>query len=303
MSVPRDTAFGICLATVSAVGFSVSLVLARFSYDFGTNALTVLLIRFLLMVALAYAWCRLQRQPLLGNGRALALCYLMGLFYFIGIGSYLSSVAYVPVSLAVLFFYTFPIITALLAAAQARKPPRAEEILALLLAFAGIFLALDFASVEMHPVGIGLALLAALGVAVNLLIAEHVVRVMPIGVFTVHMSISAIACAAAVTLATDSFSLPRSGTPGQLAFAIMLLAFITAFLSGYLSVRLIGSVRVAVILNLEPVATMFFALVLLGEIMSPRQYSGAALVIGAVVAAQAIRWHRQQAELARRRRT
>ena len=40
------------------------------------------------------------------------------------------------------------------------------------------------------------------------------------------------------------------------------------------------------VMNLEPIATIVIALVLLGESMSAQQVAGGALVIGAVIAAQ-----------------
>lgn len=288
----KNTFLGSALAIVAALGFSISLVLARYSYDFGANALTVLWVRFLLMGVLTYLWCRLRGQSLIPARPIMTVCYLVGLFYFVGIGSYLSAVAYIPVSLAVLLFYTFPILTALLVAARTQQLPRIDELLILLLAFGGIVLALGVSSLELQPLGIGLALLAALGVSVNLLISESVLRKTSQAVFTLHMSIGAFVCATLAILASGSFSLPQPGTMGLLAFAIMLLAFTIAFLSVYASVRSIGSVPLAMLMNLEPVATILFALALLGEAMTARQGIGAGLVLVSIVAAQTIRWRR-----------
>ncbi len=285
---------GIGLAVVAAVGFSISLVLARFSYDFGTNALTVLFVRFVAMAALSYAWCYLKGHALLADRGILPSCYLVGSFYFVGIGAYLSAVAYIPVSLAVLLFYTFPIMTTLLAAGLTRKRPSTEELGTLLLAFAGVFLALGVTLAELRPLGVGLALLAAVGVSVNLLVSERVLKRTSLAVFTFHMSVGAVIWVAVVTAATGSFALPESGTAGQLAFGIMLVAFLTAFMALYTSVRLIGSVPLAMILNLEPVATIVLALALLGESMVLQQVFGAALVIVAIVVAQSLRWRRHQ---------
>ena len=53
---------GVTFALVSAVGYSFSLVLARLSYDSGTNALTIVLIRFSLMVVLMLVLAR-SRLP------------------------------------------------------------------------------------------------------------------------------------------------------------------------------------------------------------------------------------------------
>jgi drug/metabolite transporter (DMT)-like permease len=289
-ALSRDSITGSVLAVVAALGFALSLVLARFSYDYGTNGMTVLLVRFALMSVLTYLWCRMRHQSLFPGSRPLVICYLMGLFYFVGIGSYLSAVAYIPVSLAVLLFYTFPLITALLVAARRRQRPKLNELLVLLVAFGGVLLALGVTSAEVRVLGVGLALVAALGVSVNLLLSESVLQKTMQGVFTFHMSISAGICAALATLATNSFSLPQAGTVGQFAFAIMLVSFMTAFLAVYASVRLLGPVPLAMMMNLEPLATILLAFAILGESMSLQQGIGAGLVIVAIVIAQSNRW-------------
>ena len=280
---------GAALAVLAAVGFSVSLVSARVSYDSGSNALTVLSVRFALMAAISYAWCRMRHRALRIDRRLVASCYLMGVLYFVGIGSYLTAVAYIPVSLAVLLFYTFPILTVLLAFAVNGRRPRFGEIVTLLLAFAGIFLALDVNAVEVRALGVCLGLLAALAISMNLLLSERILAQISLPVFTFHLSLSAFGLAALAAWTTSSFALPHGGEGGRLAFAVMLVAFIVAFLSNYTGVRLIGSVPLSMILNLEPVATILLALLVLGETMSMRQALGAGFVVTAVVAAQLIR--------------
>ena len=241
---------------------------------------------------MTYLWCRFKGHSLFPERKTLALCHLVGLFYFIGIGSYLSAVAYMPVSLAVLLFYTFPALTTLLAAMRSGRQPRLSECTVLALTFGGIVLALDVTSVTASSLGIGLALLAALGVSVNLLLSETILSKIPQSVFTFHMTVSACLCALVACFAQGAFSLPEPGMAGQLAFAVMLLAFVIAFFSVYASVRLIGPVPLAMMMNLEPVATILFAFALLGEDMTSRQGLGAALVIVTVVISQAIRLHR-----------
>jgi len=282
------TVLGIALAALGAVGFSFSLVFARISYDHGTNALSIMVVRFALLAILMFLWSRIRGQRMTVPLRTATGCLLVGTLYFVGIGSYLSSVAYLPVSLAVLIFYTFPIITALLACTLARMWPAALEIVALVAAFGGLILALDVGTDAVQPIGLLLAVTASIGVALNMIGSSHMLARLEMTVFSFYMAIGAFVISAVVILANGSFSLPAAGSEGERAFGLMLLTFFIAFLSVYNGIRLIGPVRLSTVMNLEPVATILIAVALLGETMAAQQIFGGAIVVTAVVISQLV---------------
>ncbi len=74
----------------------------------------------------------------------------------------LGAFAYMPVSLVVLIFYTFPLLTGLFASLLDRRWPRGIEIVRIVVAFFGLALALDVSLGSLHPIGLGLSVLAAL---------------------------------------------------------------------------------------------------------------------------------------------
>jgi len=277
---------GVLLAVVSAVGYSCSLVLARLSYDHGTNALTIMVVRFVLVLALMLVWTRARRHPIRVRGGPLWLCYVAGVTYFIGIGAYLGSVGFIPVSLAVLIFYTYPILTALLVSVLHRRWPPAGQMLLLMSAFVGLGLALGVRFQAMAPVGLLLAATAATGVAVNMIVSGNALRSVDLSVFSLHMAVGALVCALIAVVAADAFSLPGTDPLGWQILGLSLLAFLVAFVALYAGLPLIGAVRLSMVMNLEPIATIAIALLLLDESMTAQQVLGGAIVVTAVLIAQ-----------------
>ena len=279
-------AVGILLTVVSAVSYSFSLVLARVSYDHGANAPTIMVIRFVLLLCVMLVWNHLNGRTVLSRERPLWPCYLAGTTYFIGISAYLASVGYIAVSLAVLIFYSYPLLTALLDSALRRRTPAAGQVLLLLCAMAGLALALGVRFRDMAPLGLLLAAIAAGGIAANMIVSGIALRRVPLTVFSLHMSLAALVWSAVTVLSIDAWSLPGPGTPGWLYLGLSLLAFVAAFIALYTGLPLIGPVRLSMVMNLEPIATIVIALALLGESFSAQQVIGGALVIGAVISAQ-----------------
>lgn len=276
---------GVLFTLVAAVGFALSLVMARVSYEYGSNAQSVMLVRFVLISLLLLAWARHKRLVLRLPGRQRWACAGCGVLYFSGILAYLSSVAWLPVSLSVLIFYTFPILVALLSALWLRQAPSWLALFALLLAFAGLLLARDVRELSVSPIGLALAATAAVAVALNLLFSAAMLKRVPTLVFSTYTSLACAALALAAVLASGGLQLP-SQAPGWAAFALMLASFSVAFVSTYAAIARLGSLRFSSLMNLEPVATIVFAVVLLGELMSGEQVLGAVVVVSGVVLAQ-----------------
>jgi drug/metabolite transporter (DMT)-like permease len=57
----------------------------------------------------------------------------------------------------------------------------------------------------------------------------------------------------------------------------------------YMSTNTVGPFRTALVMNLEPLLTLIFSMLLLGDVLSPIQLAGAAVMIGALCAFQFVR--------------
>lgn len=281
-------ATGLLVVLLAAFFISLSNVLAPIIYDAGGNPLTYLTLRFLGFVILCRLWFWGRRKAPALSKRHRLTAYGSGTAYALGAGALLGAFSYMPVSLVVLIFYTFPLLTGLFTCLLDRRWPRGTEIVCIVVAFLGLGLALDVSLGSLHPIGLGLSVLAALGVSIAYVWNGRSLQTLDTTVSTLHMSVSGLAVAAIVTFSSGSFALPSDANLGWLALGAAVLSFAAAFFSMFFAVRLIGPVRTAMVMNLEPVITIALSIFLLNESLSLKQFAGAALVIGAVVVSQSL---------------
>ncbi len=277
---------GLIIVILAAIFISLSNVLAPIIYDNGGNPLTYLTLRFLGFVILCQLWFSSR-----GGSTSLPLrirlsAYGGGIAYALGAGSLLGSFAYIPVSLAVLIFFTFPILTGLITSLLDRKWPPATETICVTIAFIGLTLALQVSVGSLNPIGMGLAFLGAVGVSVSYVWNGRALHNIDTTLSTFHMSVGGLAIAVLVTLSFNAISFPSETSVGWIALGGAILCFAAAFFAMFYSVRLIGPVRTAMMMNLEPIITISLSFLILSESLMLKQLVGAALVIASVVAYQ-----------------
>lgn len=276
---------GILLSLSGATFFALSIVTARWSYDFNTNTQTIMFMRFTLVIAIMLYWNKSRKLSLkLPKDDALK-CSILGGFYFMGIGSYLASVAYMPVGLAVLILYTFPILVILSSAIVEKRKPSFLQFIALVIAFVGLFIALDINTDKTQPIGITLAMMAAIGVTINMIGSADILKRVKFSLFSLYQAVIVATISAILVLSTGGLSLPNE-PKGWVVMGVMLLSFVIAYLSVYTSLKIIGAVRTSTIMNLEPVLTIVFAIGLLQEQMTMEKLIGGAIVLFAILLAQ-----------------
>ena len=276
---------GTLAAILAASSYGFSFTLSKLVYDHGTNSLTLVSIRFLALVIVNWCWLRLKGQSLAVPPPVFWLVTGTGVFMFGASGGNLSAIMYVPVSLAILVFYSYPIFTLVFVGLIDRRPPRMIQVGAAVVAIVGIGLALEVSFADLHVVGIGLALLAAASAALNLITAQYAMRNVSTPLMTFYAGIAAFLVAGGVTLGSGALALPQAPA-GWGLFATVLGLYCVARVSMFTAVRWIGPVKTALVMCVEPVVAIAFAIVLLGERLTTQQLIGAVLVIGAIAAVQ-----------------
>ena len=88
-----------------------------------------------------------------------------------------------------------------------------------------------------------------------------------------------------VSLTVVDLEWPRSGR-GFAVLGLSSLFYVLATVFLFAAIRLIGPLRTAIIDNGSPVWTVLLAALLFGELLSPAQLFGGALVVGAVLLVQ-----------------
>jgi drug/metabolite transporter (DMT)-like permease len=275
---------GLALLLASAAAFSLHNVLARLTYDHGLTPTTIAATRTWAILALLMVmfgrhghWPRVPRPA----WRTFAVT---ALGYAVQNPLLLVAFLFVPVSLAVLVLYLFPLFVAFFAAAigQDRLTPRI--LAAAGAAFAGVALVLEIWTASFDWRGVALSAIAAVALAVNIVGAAQLTRhLRPLDIPYALSCVGAVVFGA-LMFADGGPALPAS-TAGWWLFAAAVAASPVALVTFYLALPLAGASRSAMAMNSEPVITVFLAVLLLGEALTPLQGAGAVLIVGAIAAA------------------
>jgi drug/metabolite transporter (DMT)-like permease len=200
----------------------------------------------------------------------------------IGVG-YISATWYIPVSLAVLIFYTFPFFVAIISRFTENEPIPIIRLVVIIIAFIGLALALEVQSVaSLNWRGITYAFLAAIGCALLVTISSHTMRTADPQAVNFH-------CLAAGTVLFVVFLLISGGPArfvtqaGWLKLCVSSLTLGVGYVTFFAGLEIIGPFKTAMLMNMEPVTTVILAAILLGERLSSVQLLGAGLVIVGII--------------------
>ncbi len=275
---PRQIAVGLALTALSAVSFGVVTSFANLAYAGGSNPVSLVLIRGALAVLVGLGLALALKRPFTVPGDARPALLGTSVAVIMASLCYLSAVERIPVSLAVLLFYTFPLLVLLSESALARKWPSPRAVLAVAIAFGGLVLALGPSIDSLDWSGVGLALAAAVGAGATVQFSARVSGKMSLTTLTFYTHLFGLPIAFALLRAFDGFTLPYSDTgwTGLVAASVFYVGGI-CFL--YAATRFAEPTLAAMVYNLEPLVTMVAGVVILGELLSPIQYLGGFFVL------------------------
>ncbi|MDH3738763.1 MAG: DMT family transporter [Alphaproteobacteria bacterium] len=276
---------GIVLACAAAVSFAANTTASPIAADGGGTVLTYLVMRSTAAALLVFILLLATRSSFRLPPRRRWAAFGVGCVLAIYSVSLLSAIQFIPVALAVLIFYTFPLLTTLYLWISGRERATWTAGVALAIAFVGLILALDLGEPSLDLRGIGLAALAALGVTTVVLLNSRLVGMGDSRPVTFHMLSAACVVFVVVTTVLGEFALPDT-TRGWWAFATGPLFYAFAIVTLFIAMSKLGPIRTSMTMNLEPVSSMVFGFLLLGQALDGLQIFGAALVIVAVLTIQ-----------------
>jgi drug/metabolite transporter (DMT)-like permease len=201
---------------------------------------------------------------------------------------YLASVQFIPVGLAVIIFFLFPILIMLAAPIVEGHGPGLIRTIIAVIAFAGLAIAVgpSFESLDFR--GIILAMAAAVGGAGQFFSGRSISRYMKPSVFgsLVHLAIWPPVLLVALYAGGGKLQIFHGGTAtvtGLVFIVGVAVVYVVAYLIQMLSLRFANASVVAPFYNLEPITTTAIAAAILGERMQMNQYAGGGIVLAALV--------------------
>ncbi len=282
----RPVWFGPCLVVVAAGCFAAGSTTAVAAYEAGATPLSVITTRVTFTVLVVFVLIRVTGGALGLPPRERAIALAFGLV--LGIQSYChyEAIARLPVAIAILVLYLYPLIVGLISHVTGEEKMSPALGIALAVALVGLFFALDVTGEGLDPLGILLAGIAATTLAVVIVANAHLIRrsgrSLPV---TLHMNLTASAAAIALSVVLGEFPLPVS-RDGWIAFAAVPMFYSIGLICFFFAIGVVGAVRTSLGMNLEPLAAIVFGFVQLGQVLTPLQLLGAGLVVAAIVASR-----------------
>ena len=289
-SALTGTAFATLLLIALMMGSNH--VAARLAFDHGVDVPTAVTFRSAITAGVVGLLLRVQGVPIRLTARHKHALPAIGVLVGIQSLSIYSSVARLPVALALLAFNTYPLWTALWARVFYRHRAERRVVRAMPVMLVGLALALDVfgaatglgAAEQWGRIGVGVAfaLTAAATFGMALVLTQHEAGDLDGRVRTASTMGMVGAIALGVVALRGGFQLPTApaGWAGLLALTFL---YGTAFTIMFTMLPKLGVVGNSAIMNIEPIFALVLAWAILGQTIAPLQVAGGLLVVGTVV--------------------
>jgi drug/metabolite transporter (DMT)-like permease len=276
---------GVLAMIVASTFFASNHLSARIAFDHGASVATAVSVRAAFTALVLLAVMRVQKLPLAVPRGLRAPAFFAGLLiaaqsYCIG-----SAVALIPPALALLVFQTSPALYVLISWAMGKEPPRWRAVAPMVLALAGLALALNLTQGFQYDganiaVGVGWACASSVCMATVYYLNANALKPLDARVRTFAMTaVTALVMVTAGGLA-GALALPRDGM-GWLGLGLLPCFYCVAMMTLFYALPRVPS-TIVVALNFEPVALFLLGWIILGHAMSPLQITGALLTVGAI---------------------
>jgi len=278
---------GALLVLVSGIAFSTKAILVKLAYRQGIDSISLLTLRFGFAApffALAAFGGRLRGgvPSALTRRDSLTILALGVLGYYLASLSDFIGLRYISAGLERLILFVYPTLVVVLEAAFFKIRLSRRQQLALLVTYAGIFLAFrgELGSLGSDvPRGAAWVFASALTYATYLIGAGQMVPKLGSQRFTALALLSATAAVLLHALLSGAHVLGLPPAGYLIGLIMALLATVApAFLLAR-GIALIGSGPAAIISSVGPVSTILLAYLVLQEAISPSEFLGTGLVI------------------------
>ena len=277
------------LPVIGLFGVAISLgsghVFARLAFVSGVNILTAAAARAVGASLLVLLLLRLRNLPVLPLPREFKWTIVLGLFITSQTVLVQTAVMLLPVTLAILVFYLFPILIGLASSLLGDERFSTRLAFTLIAAFGGLALVLGIDVRDVNPWGVAAGVGAAVSFAAALVLTPRLVPGLAAPVRTFYTLIVGAVILSLTLLVTQSLQLPQTAN-GWIGLTGLTLCYGVGITGLFLLLLKLGPTQTGVVLNLEPVFVAMIAWLTLGEALSGLQIVGGAIVVATIIAYQ-----------------
>ena len=279
---------GLAAATLAATVYGINIPFARVADEAGVPGPDLVLYRVGLMIVVIVLAALATRESLAIDRPGLTEALPLGAATAIVGIAYLSSVAFIPVGVAVMVFYTFPLVILVTSPFVDGERLTPARMAVFAIAFLGLAVAIGPGLAGLDPRGLALAAFASLGAAAQFHVGARAMRRVPVWPLMLWVQIVVAPLAAATALAFGGPVAPATVAAAWLAVGINAVCFVAGFLMQMRAVKLAPPAIVGLVFTLEPIVSIVTAALVLGECLSVGQYAGGLMVLAGLAGAVAI---------------
>ncbi len=280
----RDQARRLTPGVAAGTSLGISDVLAKLVLASGCDVLTMLSLRSIVGLLFMAVWLRIGPRPK-ADTRVRVISLGIGIVFAALIYLLFKAIEAIDVPTAILSYFVYPLLTGITASLAGLDRLRWRGVLCALIAFLGLALMIGAHPAGLALIGVGYALGAACCRTGILLLTRAFLVGADARLTTWYSVISSMVLFFAVSFGTGNWNAPQTGW-GWAELIGLSVCSTAAILFVFVSTMRIGPFRTALIMNLEPLITMVLSAILLGEVVTPLQGLGSALMLAALVAFQ-----------------
>jgi drug/metabolite transporter (DMT)-like permease len=278
---------GYIYAIAAAVMFGSSGMFVKLAQGTGLDSINLLTVQYMLAVIIMFAFAFIRNSKILVVGRkSLINLALMGVIGSTGMTlCYYMAFEYLPVAVVTMLLYTYPVMVFIYTCIFEKGSMNGQKTAAIVMAFTGCILALNFfGGNHSYPVfGIALGLMSAVFYAfINIFSEKKLEKVDSLAINAYSTLFSLIALC---LYRFPSYIFRGEVNPDSIIYIVLLAIFceILPLTMLYASLKLIGALKVSVISNLEIPTAFVMAYLFLNEKITVSQLFGSALIVCAII--------------------
>ena len=277
----KSNLFGQMCVFGSAIIFGFTPVLAAISYAGGNNGINMAFLRSILPIPVLLFLGRKAAMPTKRQWKTglIAGCLSFGCTLLL-----YSSYEYVSPGLATTLHFLYPLYVIIYEAVRARKSPGPVRLIGLALGLAGTLLFLDASSAGGSLLGFALALLSGVTYAAYIIsLSKEAEAPMPLYRLMLVVSVAGVFLCGSTGLAMGKLVFDMAALPWLCAIAVALLASVVGGTLFQRGVREVGAANSALFSLFEPITSVVFSVLLLGDTLTVSKILGSVLILGSLL--------------------
>jgi drug/metabolite transporter (DMT)-like permease len=265
---------------VSTASYAIMPIFAKVAYAGGVRPSGLLAYRFLIAVGL---FSVLPRKRVALSPRQRLSLWGLGALFLINAFGYFMALETAPASMVALVVDTYPVIVALLCALLGFERLTVRGLVAALIAVAGCALTVGGGEQVRFSAGVLFAFLAAFFYGSYIALSSRIGAGVPAEATARHVAQASAVAFLAWAIVDGGIRLPAAPLVWASIAVIAVVSTVIASRTLLAGLTRIGPGRAAVLSVLEVPATLLLAALFLGEALGPWQWTGAALILAAVI--------------------